>query len=173
MRRRMLVSLATVLAAGSLVIGSSVAVAGASAPEKGGAPLCAGKTKKAAIKAIKVAYDYFLNGAANYTAEQKESYIQNMDKDPDLAALFVKGSEQNAGAAATTNVQVDKVTCKGKKKADVDAQLVLNGTPTPGIFPSPGGAILVGKVWKVTQQTFCDLTALGDSTVLESGPCAG
>ena len=49
--------------------------------------------------------------------------------------------------------------------------LVLGGTRAEGLAP-PGAAVLEGKVWKVTGLTLCNLQALGDPTVLESGPCS-
>jgi hypothetical protein len=172
MRRRILVPLVAVLAAGGLAVGTSASLAGASVSAKA-APVCAGKTKKQAIKDIKLAFDYFLNGSKGYTDDQKAAFIENMDTDAALKALLVAGSVANADAAKTTNVKVSKVKCTGKKTAEVTADLVISGAVTPGIFPNPGGAVLVGKVWKVTQQNYCDLNALGDPSILESGPCAG
>ena len=172
MRRRILVPLVAVLAAGGLAVGASASMAGASVSAKA-APACAGKTKKQAIKDIKLAFDYFLDGAKNYTPDQKAPFIEDMDTDAAFKDLLVKGQAANAAAASTTNVKVSKVICKGKKNAVVTADLVISGAVTPGIFPNPGSAVLVGKVWKVTKQNYCDLNALGDPSILESGPCAG
>jgi hypothetical protein len=68
---------------------------------------------------------------------------------------------------------VNKVTCTGKKTADVAYDLVLGGEPAPGLAPL-GSAILEkgSKQWKVTAEAFCNLTALGTPAVLESGPCS-
>jgi hypothetical protein len=49
--------------------------------------------------------------------------------------------------------------------------LVLSGTPAVGLAP-PGVAVLDGKTWKVGQTTVCDLFALADPTLTQSGPCA-
>jgi hypothetical protein len=173
MRRRAVALLIATLTAGALVVGAASEV-GASV-KKAKTPLCAGSTKKAAIKAIKDAYDFFLNGTKHPESADKETRIQYLSdphKSASLVASFEASAAKNAGQAATTSVAVHKVTCKGKKKADVQFELVLGGKEAPGIAPNPGGAILEGKVWKVTGETLCNLTALGDASVLESGPCA-
>jgi hypothetical protein len=173
MRRRALSLLLAVVTAGSLAVFAAGTTSGASV--KGAkAAVCAGSTKKAAIKQIKTAYDYFLNGTKGYTADQKAAYIEFLSgKKLNQAFLdaFKASSDANAASAATTSVQVDKVTCKGKTKAGVDFTLVLGGSPTPGLAP-PGGAVLEGKTWKVTGETVCNLQSLGDPSILENEPCA-
>jgi hypothetical protein len=172
MRRRVIAGVTTVLTASALVVGLSAGVASAAKP----LALCAGKTKPVAIKDIKKAYNYFLNGSLGYTAEQKAPYVQYLAGKGLNQAFFDQfkaSSEKNAAAAATTSVRVDKVKCVGKKgkKADVNFTLVLSGTPSEGLAP-PGAAILDGKQWKVTALTVCNLQALGDPSVLESPPCS-
>ena len=171
MRRRIVVTVMSLLAASALVVGGSVSVAGAAAAK---APVCAGKTKKKAIKDIEKAYQYFLDAATAGTAAEKEPYIQFMSgKQVSQAFLdqFRASSEANASAAATTSVQVNSVKCTGKKTADVDFDLVLGGEPAVGLAP-PGDAVLEGKTWKVTGLTLCNMQALGDPTILEAGPCS-
>jgi hypothetical protein len=172
MRKRAAILLVAALAAASLAVSASP-VAGASVSSKGAA-VCAGKTKSAATKQIKTAFDYFLNGAKGYTADQKAAYIQYLSGkklNADLLAKFQASSAANAEAAKTTGVQVNSVTCKGKKGAVVAFDLVLGGSPAAGLAP-PGGAVLEGKTWKVSGLTLCNLQALGDPTVLETEPCA-
>jgi len=166
----------SVLAASALVVGMSVSVGGASVSSAKPPPLCAGKTKAAAIKAIKKSYGYFLNGSLGYTAAQKAPYIQYLSgKNLDQALLdqFTASSEANAAAASTTAVDVDKVKCVGKKgkKADINFTLVISGSRLEGLAP-PGAAVLDGKNWKVTALTLCNLQALGDPSVLETPPCS-
>ena len=172
MKNRAAKLLVTAVAAASLVVsGSVVAGASVSSAKK---PVCAGKTKKTAVKDIKTAYDYFLNGSKGYTADQQAAYIQYLSGkklNQDLLTKFQESAAANAEAAATTTVQVNKVTCKGKNGAAVEFDLVLGGSPSPGLAP-PGGAVLEGKTWKVTGLTLCNLQALGDPTVLETEPCA-
>jgi hypothetical protein len=173
MRRRAIVGSMAVLAASALVVGMSATVAGAGG-KKAAVPLCAGKTKKQAIKKIGTAYKYFLDYATAGTAQDKEPYIQYLsgkDASPALIAQFEESAAKNAAAAATTSVRVNKVTCAGKKKADVDFDLVLNGTPAEDLAP-PGEAIYIDKTWKVTGLTLCNLQALGDPLILEDGPCS-
>jgi len=169
MRIRAVTLLTALVTVGMLVVGASSAEA-KSAPK---AAPCGGSTKSQAIKQVKVAYDYFLNGGAKppRTIAQREAYISGMS-DPALAALFEKGFGANAAAAATTNIKVSAVTCTNKTTASVKADLVISGKVTPGIFPNPGSAVIENGVWKAGKQTFCDLTALSDSTVTQSGPCS-
>jgi hypothetical protein len=172
MRKRAAILLVATLTAASFAVSVS-AVAGASVSGKS-APVCAGKTKKVATKDIKTAFDYFLNGSKGYTADQKAAYIQYLSGkkvNQDLLTKFQASSAANAEAAKTTSVQVNKVTCQGKNGAVVAFDLVLGGTPSPGLAP-PGGAVLEGKTWKVSGLTLCNLQALGDPTVLEQEPCA-
>jgi len=177
MRRRMIVGLMGVLAASALVIGSTAGIGGASVSSQSDPPKaanCAGKTKKKAIKQIKSAYNHFLDYETAATAAEKEPYIQYLSGDdvsPAFQAQFRASSEANASAAATTSVKVNKVKCTGKKAADVDFDLVLNGEVTPDLAP-PGDAVIDAGAWKVTGLTLCNLQALGDPTILEAGPCS-
>ena len=172
MRRRAAALLIAMLTAGALVVG--VASEGSASVRRAKAPACAGKTKAKAVKAIKLAYLAFLDGVKYPTSADKEPYLQYMSgksKSPALVASFEASAAKNAAAAATTSVAVHSVKCKGKTKADVKYDLVLGGKDSPGIAP-PGSAIVDSGVWKVTGKALCDLEALGDPTVLESGPCA-
>jgi hypothetical protein len=182
MRRRAAALLIATLTAGALVVGM-VGHAGASVDggKKEKKPLCKGKTKAAAEEAIEEAFDYFLNGMEHPDVEEKQAYIQYMGEpegvSTSLVSFIVSNSEKLAASAATTSVQVNEIRCKGKdevtgekfgkKLAYVQYDLVLNGTPAPGIA-SPGAAILLGNTWKVTTKTFCDLSQGGDPTVYET-----
>jgi hypothetical protein len=169
----MIVGLMGVLAASALVIGSTAGIGGAQdTPAK--AANCAGKTKKKAVKQIKDAYKHFLDYETAATAAEKEPFIQFMSGDevsPAFQAQFRASSEANASAAATTSVQVNKVKCTGKKSADVDFDLVLNGDVAADLAP-PGDAVISDGAWKVSGKTLCDAQALGSPDILESGPCA-
>ena len=169
MRRRALALVIAVVATGALALGpATVAGAGGKKP-----PACAGKTKKKAIKEIKKAYDHFLNGAKYPDAADKAPYVELLsgkDLNEEFLAAFEASSAANAEAAASTDVDVDKVTCTGKKTADVEFTLVLGGERAEGLAP-PGGAVVADNIWKVTGVTVCNLQALGDPTLLEQEPC--
>jgi hypothetical protein len=169
MRIRAVALLTALVTVGMLVVGASGAEA-KSAPK---AAPCGGSTKSQAIKQIKVAYDYFLNGTTKppRTNAQREAYIAGMG-DPALAALFEKGFGANAAAAAATNIKINSVTCTSKTTASVKADLVESGKVAPHLFPNPGTAVIEGGVWKAGKQAFCDLIALLDPTVTQSGPCS-
>jgi hypothetical protein len=175
MRRRVLVLLVAALAAGALTLEATAVTAGASVNAKSHHGVVDKKKKKSKcdVVAIKTAYDYFLDGAKGYTAAQKEAYIQFMDSNAAFKAQFEASNAANAGSAATTNVQVNKVTCaKNGKTAQVAYDLVLNGQVAKGLVTAPGGAVKEKGKWKVTAETICNLQALGDPNVLASGPCA-
>jgi hypothetical protein len=169
----MIVGLMGVLAASALVIGSTAGISGAQdTPAK--AANCAGKTKKKAIKQIKDAYNHFLDYETAGTAAEKEPFIEFMSGkqvSPAFQAQFRASSEANAAAAATTSVKVQKVKCTGKKSADVEFDLVLNGEVTPDLAP-PGDAVISDGGWKVSGVTLCNTQALGSPDVLEAGPCS-
>lgn len=173
MRIRAVTLLTSLVTVGALVVGASVAETAVAKSAPKAAP-CAGSTKAKAIKQIKTAYDFFLNGTTKppRPADVKKAYLQG-SSDPALGALFDKNFVANAAQAATTNVKVNGVTCTAKDKAAVKADLVLAGKTLAGIFPNPGSAVIDAGVWKVSKQTFCDLVALADSTVTQAGqPCA-
>jgi len=173
MRKRAGALFIAVLTAASLAVGVAGTAGASTAEKKSKKILCAGKTKAKAIAAIEDAYDHFLNGALYTAAEDKVPYIEYLSgkkENADLLAAFEASAAANAEAAATTGVEVDEVTCDGKKRADVIFTLVLGGSRAEGLAP-PGAAVLEGKVWKVTGLTLCNMQALGDPSVLETGPC--
>jgi hypothetical protein len=171
MRQRSIVRFAVAVAVIGLLLVGATAAAAAPAPAGGSkARPCAGKSKKAAAKSIEASYDMVLDGTvADRTLDERFEFIEGSE-DAAFHALLGDIAAKNAGMLATTTVQVNKVTCTGKKRADVAFDLVLNGTPSPGLAP-PGSAVLEGGTWKMTSQTVCDLFALADPTLLESGPC--
>ena len=88
MRRRAIVGSMAVLAASALVVGMSATVAGAGG--KKAPPLCAGKTKKQAIKNINTAYKYFLDYGTAPTAQDKEPYIEYLSGKTASPALIAE-----------------------------------------------------------------------------------
>lgn len=170
MRRRSTVLL-SLLVAITVVTGMSIATASASVGAAK-APACAGKTKKKAIKAIKGTFDVFLNGGAGRTLDERKVVVQGAD-DPALFQLFNDIFAANAELAAVTSTRVEKVTCTGKKTADVEFFLINTQTKTD-LLPTAqfGGALIEDKIWKVTKETVCSLIALANPAVLDSGPCA-
>jgi len=159
---------AAVVAAAALTLGAGAGAATASVASAK-APVCKGKTKKKAIAAIKKTWSQVLDYDANKTLEQRFAAVQNSD-DPEFAATLNDIARKNANFLPTITVKVNKVTCKGKKEAEVLYDLVISGTPSPGIA-GPGTAVLEGKQWLFSAQTVCDLFALADPTLVESGPC--
>ncbi|MSO79021.1 MAG: hypothetical protein EXQ79_05390 [Acidimicrobiia bacterium] len=169
--------LIAVLTASVLVVG--VGGSSGAAVQSAKKPLCKGKTQAAAEAAIEDAFLHFLDGAQFPEVADKAPFIEYMSApsvSPELLAYFTASKEKNASAAANTSVVVNTIQCKGKdsvgvkctaKYACAQYDLVLGGNPAPGIA-GPGYAVLVGKVWKVTARTFCDLSAGGDASVFET-----
>ena len=156
--------LVSCLALGAAATAASGAVSSAKAP------VCKGKTKKKAIKAIKAAWSQVLDYDAAKTLEERFEAVENSE-DPEFNATLMEIAAKNAGLLPTVTVQINKVTCKGKKEAEVLYDLVISDTPSPGLA-GPGIAVLVGKEWKFSDNTVCDLFALADPSLVEREPCA-
>jgi hypothetical protein len=164
MRRFVVASLVGCLA---LVAPAAVTSASVSTAK---APFCKGKTKKAAIKQIKEVWSQVLDFEEGKTVEQRFEVVENSD-DPEFNAVLLDIAAKNAGLLPTVTVDVNKVTCKGKKEAEVLYDLVISGAPSPGLA-GPGTAVLIKKQWYFSDNTVCDLFALADPTLVETGPCA-
>ena len=167
-RHRAIASLAVVLTS-CLALGATATAAGASV-SAAKAPFCKGKTKKKAIKAIEAVWSQVLDYEADKTLEERFSAIENSD-DPEFNATLMSIAEKNASFLPTITVQVNEVTCQGKKEAEVLYDLVVNNQPSPGLA-GPGTAVLIKKKWYFSDNTVCDLFSLADPTLVETGPCA-
>src|SRR5260370_17797640 len=104
MRIRAVTLLTSLVTVGALVVGASVA----DFAEDKGAPKaapCAGSTKATAIKQIKSAFDFFLNGTTKppRANDVRKGYIAGMS-DPGLSALFDKNFVANAPQPPPTNL---------------------------------------------------------------------
>jgi len=168
MRTRALAVLVAVAATAALTFGTAGPSAASVSAKK--APLCGGKTKKTAVKDIKKAYDTLFNGSLPITLDEKFAAVEGAD-DAEFLAVLMTVAQAQAAMLKVVNADVHKVTCSGKKEADVTWDLILSGAPAPGLAP-PGRAVLDGKTWLVSQTTVCDLFALADPTLVQSGPCA-
>jgi hypothetical protein len=166
-RHRAIASLAFVLTS-CLALGATATAAGASVGAAK-APFCKGKTKKKAIKAIKATWSQVLDYEATKTLEERFEVVENSE-DPAFNQVLMDIAAKNASFLPTITVQVNKVACAGKKEATVTYDLVVNDVPSPGLA-GPGTAVLDGKQWKFSDNTVCDLFALADPTLVESGPC--
>jgi hypothetical protein len=167
MRLRALFAVPAVLL--SLLLAFTAASASAAVPDKK-APACAGKAKKTAIAAIEVTFGAVLDGTTeDHTLDEKLSLIEGSD-DSTFRTMLDEVAATNADALTTTSVEVESVTCTGKRTADVLFELVLDGEPERGLAP-PGGAVVEDGLWKITRATVCHLVALADPMLLEGGPC--
>ena len=167
MRRAALLVVTACIATVSLVpLAGPVSAAGPTAK----APPCAGKTANSAIKAIKKTWGVLLNGTGAATLDQKAAAIQGTI-DPAFRQVFDGIAAANAALLKTTTVRVDTVKCTAKTTATVAYTLVLAGKPTPGLAP-PGNAVLDAGAWKATKSTICDLFALSNPALTQSGPCS-
>jgi len=167
--RRLMIATVSLLAVAALAV-PAAGVAGASVQAKG-APVCAGKTKGAAIKAIKKTWDTLLNGGNTATIDQKAAVVQGTD-DPAFKTLFVQTATQFSTLLKTTTAKVTKVACGGKKQATVSFDLVQIAGGAPLLPGQTGTAVLVGKAWKASTGTICDLFSLADSSLAANPACA-
>ena len=173
MRKRAVTLLLAVVTAGLLV--TAVGTAGASVAAKAKPALCAGKTKKAAIKAIKAAFNGFISGHPYSLADTQhaETFIQFLSGPKTNAALkaqFEASALALQAQSSGTTLQINSVKCNGKKLADVLFDYVIGGKPLTGVAP-PGQAILDGTQWKVTATTLCNVEAGSDPTTIDHDPC--
>ena len=162
--RALAAALVGVLSLSTGITAASASVASAKAP------LCKGKTKKKAVKDIKATWSQVLDYTPEKTLDDRFAAIENAD-DPTFRATLDGIAQKNANFLPTITVKVNEVNCKGKKEAEVLYDLVISGQPSPGIA-GPGTAVLIGKQWFFSDNTVCDLFALADPTLVESGPCA-
>ena len=82
--------------------------------------------------------------------------------------MLVDIANKNAGLLPTVTVNVNKVTCKGKKEAEVLYDLVISGAASPGLA-GPGTAVLIKKKWYFSAGTVCDLFSLADPALVAEG----
>jgi hypothetical protein len=146
---------AAVLAAGSLVVGTSVVTAGASAPAQKKLTKCA---KKSAAKGITKALNAFLQGEG---AEAKSELIDlsNADEAAFLAALDASSAGAEAsGQALPVKAGNVKATCSGKKAASFVYDLQQAETGDPLLPEQPGDAVLKRGKWLIDPVLVCDLT---------------
>jgi hypothetical protein len=148
-----------------LALGMTATVAGAAKK-----PVCKGKTEKAAIAAITDTWSQVLDYDPAKTAEERFAAIEGSE-DPEFRAVLEDILAKNASFLPTIQIEINEISCTGKKEAEVLYDLVISDVPSPGLA-GPGTAVLVGSEWRFSQQTVCDLFALADPTLVESGPCA-
>jgi hypothetical protein len=162
MSRRLVILLVVAVALASLVATAGASVAGTKAP------VCAGKTKAKAIKAVKRTWATMFDTAK--TVEQRLAVIEDAT-DPEFALVVDDIVARFGTFLETATADVHSVTCADRKTADVAYDLVLNGEPAPGVAP-PATAVLDAGKWKVSQLSICDLFGKADAALLESGACA-
>lgn len=166
MRRRVLVPLAAVLAAGVLVLGTS-AVTGASVGDKK-LKKCDAKT---ATKGVAKALHTFL------TAKTGALKVALVDLQPDQVAAYAKaiGDSDAAATAAGVALPVDaakvKAKCKGKNKAGFTYDLVNSETGDPLLAGQAGDAVLKKGKWLLDATYPCDLTDQNPVAAAASTEC--
>ncbi len=104
--------------------------------------------------AIKANWTTFFNGTT--PAAKKETLLQNGTE----FATFLQAQAKTTTARSTT-VKVTKVTLLSKTTARVTYTIYLGTTPAEP--NATGMALLVGKVWKVSDASFCALVSLEGS----------
>ncbi len=153
-----------------LTIGLSPTAMAATTGKLAPVPLCVGATKQQAVKAIKRSWNTFFDGSSAVTPDQRFAVVDG-GADPAFRATLDDLTTANAAVLKATRARVRGVACAGTRGASVRYVLVINGTPAPGLVPT-GSAVLVGRRWKVTASTVCDLFAPSNPDLLQLGPCA-
>jgi len=152
MRRRLLVVLSVVIAAGTLVVGTTAATAGASTASK--ITKCVPKT---AGKGIQKALVAFLTGA---TGADKVALVDVAadQRDALAAAVDASGAAAEAqGLALPVTAAKTKATCSGKKAATFTYDLVNKDTGDPLLPGQAGDAVLKKGKWLLSAVFVCDL----------------
>jgi hypothetical protein len=160
--RRLFVVLTVALVGAAMVAGP--ASAGDNKPNK---------PKKAKAN-IEEAFQCFLSGSLANSYEEKAACVKDGDE---LLELITTTGEANAAAAATTEIEIESIKFRSKKKAAVNFNLVIAGMVLEGIAP-PGEAVFARppeggkKQWLVAPVMVCDLTSLANPATLTEEPCA-
>ena len=116
-----------------------------------------GGESKADIQAkVKANWEKFFDPAA--PTQQKAALLENAST-PKIKAIVA--AEANDPQAKSIKASVKTVTPKGGDKADVKYDLVSAQTGVPILQNSAGLSVKQDGTWKVSQQTFCGLLALG------------
>lgn len=170
MRTRRFARATAICAAGALALAVAAGPATASVGSAK-APACAGKTKKKAVKAIKQTWNTLFDGTGPATLDEKAAAIEGTE-DPAFKQTFNDIAAKNQALLTTIKPNVTAVQCTGKKAASVTFDLVSATDATPILPAQAGDAVLLGKEWKASKATICDLFGLADPNLLASGPCA-
>ncbi|MGV9822795.1 hypothetical protein [Nocardia xishanensis] len=94
------------------------------------------------------------------SAEEKISWIQDAERDPQLVDKLVDAAKRNKVTVQITNVQEPK---DGKLKAD--AKVTIDGQPVENAFVE---FVAEGSDWKVSHQFTCNIVR---SAKLDSAAC--
>jgi hypothetical protein len=136
----------THLALGSLVVLGVFAI-GVAAPSAFGAT----RDSSSTTSTIKANWTTFFKGTT--PAAKKETLLQN---GTEFAAFLA--TQAKSAAALSTTVKVTNVKLLTKTTARVTYTIYLGTTPAEP--NATGMALLVGKVWKVSDTSFCALVSL-------------
>lgn len=161
---------ATVAVATWFAMGTGSATASMAPKHAPTRPFCTRTTKKKAVAAIRTTWDTLLNGKLTLTSDQRFAVVDGSD-DPTLRATLDDLVAENSAMLKAATVRVGRVTCTAKTTADVDYVLQVDGSSSAG-HTRTGTAVLMGRRWKASAATVCDLFASDDPSLAQRGPCA-
>jgi len=159
--------LVVIVAVGISATGATASAASKHRPNR---PYCARSTRNQAVAAITATWDTLLNGKRALTSDQRFAVVDGSD-DPTFRATLDDLVAANTALLEAATVRVGRVTCTAKRSADVDYILHIDGAPGAALART-GTAVLVGRQWKVSKPTVCDLFTPGDPSLSQRGPCA-
>ena len=110
-----------------------------------------GRCPRGTASAVSAAYTTVFSRATQLSADQRAASLARGD-DPSVRALLERWLADDAGASSS--VTVASVRCTSRRRAIVDADLMLSGVTLPEVLPA-GRAIREGGTWKVALATFC------------------
>ena len=112
--------------------------------------------EEAARAKIGEAFSHMMEG------DDASNAIPTVDRSEDLCECLQEAAQRNAAAAAdsTATITVDLVRFLNDHEARVSYSVVVSGGHNVTFRDRPGKAVLVGGVWKVDRDTFCQMMQL-------------
>ncbi len=152
---------AIVVVAGALVAPATIASAAGSGAR-------ANRCPAGAEDGVIAAYANVFSRATQLTNDARAASLDRGDE-PAVRALLDTWLASPTGTSST--ITVADVRCTPRRRALVNADLNLAGTPLPHVLPA-GRARLRDGTWKVGFGTFCTRMILEDPSLAQAGVCA-
>ena len=129
----------------------------------------AGSCPAGARGQITAAYNAVFDRGALTPAPDRAARLAD-SSDPGLRSILDTWLLDTRGG--NTTATINHIRCTRANRAAVDFDLILAGTPLPGVLPL-GQAVRQQGVWKVAKSTFCARVILENPSLATTGACSG